>query len=168
MSRALWYQFAQQFNTLRLQFAGKLADPGCIAIRSIEVVSQTHFDWVLVANEYNWDGGRSRFRCECRHCPANCRDDSNVTIDQIDCQCRQLIIVTICPAVLNGNVLTLDIAALFETVMKCSDDRIGFAGRPTAKPSDLWWGALLRMGSSRSHDKRSYQRDELPPSHVSL
>src|SRR5262245_53810456 len=81
---------------------------------------------------------------------------------------RQPVVLTICPAVVDHDVLTLDKASFVQSLANDGDRmRIG-SGRTAAEESNHRQPTLLRPRSDRPCRQAAEQRDELAPNHHSI
>ena len=80
--------------------------------------NQTSRDRIAPDNEHDRDGGHGRPCGERRHGAAAGHDCSDTAAYQIRRQRGQAIIFSVSPAVLDGEVLAVDVSDLFETLLK--------------------------------------------------
>jgi len=73
--------------------------------------------------------------------------------DQIGRQCWQSIVLVICPAVFNRDVLALDIASLFQTPTERGQEMWVRARHPGVEESDYRHRRLLRARRKRPRDR---------------
>src|SRR5207249_7638635 len=94
------------------------------------------------------------------------RDNIDLTADEIGDQCGQLIIAVLRPTIINGYVLSLDIASFAQTLEKPSHQkRIIRAGLPAQEETDHRHLLLLgAQGARRSH-RSAQQEYQLAPPH---
>jgi hypothetical protein len=83
--------------------------------------------------------------------------------DQIGRQCWQLIVLVICPAVFDRDVLALDIASLFQTPTERGQEMWVRAGDPGVEESDHRHRRLLRARRERPRRCAAEQRYEFAP-----
>src|SRR5262249_18830608 len=91
---------------------------GHIAARSCEAFDQPDRDRI---NPYLEDDGDRRSGRLCRQCSGCATWRSNhthLTADQIGCQCRQAIILAVCPAEFDRHVTALDATSLAQAWAK--------------------------------------------------
>src|SRR5262245_48383478 len=87
--------------------------------------------------------------------------------DQIGRQCWQSIVLVICPAVFDRDVLALDIAGLFQASTERGQEMWVRTGRLGAEPSDHRHRRLLRPRRERPCGScPAEQRDERAAFHV--
>src|SRR5262249_7067605 len=124
-------QLVQQPQSLRLQLSGKEAHA---AARPTEAGDEAELDRIRAAAEDDGDGrgcclGGNRGE-------AVAHDDRHLTAHKISRQCRESIHLILCPAELNGDVLTLDVASFFQAIAECSYPRLKRVGCRAVKVSD--------------------------------
>ena len=108
-------EFAQQPKLLRPEIDEQAAHARRVASGSVQADDKTQSDRVVRGREYDRNRrrrrlGRPRFsfvrRCYYGH----------LTTNQVGRQCRQSIVLTFRPAILDGRVLALDIAGLLQAL----------------------------------------------------
>jgi hypothetical protein len=89
---------------------------------------------------------------------------------QIGGKRRQLTVVALCPAIIDGDTATLDIAHFFEPAAKGIHVNRGFLGRARAKEADQRRRRLLLCARSKRPRCRNSRNssNEISPSHCSL
>jgi hypothetical protein len=86
---------------------------------------------------------------------------------QLRRQCRQLIAVSVRPAIFDCHVATLDLASLGEPLHEGAQALRERFGRLSAEIGDDLRCGFLREGGQRQAKSRSYCSSELPASHPS-
>ena len=153
------HQLAQKLHALRRQFGCVRAYAGDVAAGPTEATHEAFADRLGTAEEYN------RYRRgggPCRpggHSAPRGRDHRDLSTNEVVCQCGKAIVLTLRPAVFDGDVLTFDVAALLQTLVELGQE----LGKWT------WRGAIeeayngrrrLRVGGWRAHHydrKKSYE-----------
>src|SRR5215211_1016696 len=100
-------------------------------------------------------------------------DDGDLLANQIGRQRRQSIKLVLGPAIIDQDVLTLDIAGVLEALAKPARALRKTVRRYCTEKADhryrrLLHGGLLRARSKRARRRAAEQSDELPPPHVRL
>ena len=151
--------FAQQLQALRLQCRGQNADPRRVSAGPVHAGHEAQFDRIAPGSEDDRDGCSRRLGRPRRRSAAGGSDHSHPMADQLGRQCRQSIVLAIGRAVLNRNVLALNIARLFQSFAEPCDEICGFCGRPGAEEPDHRHRGLLGP-------RRERPRCATPPSSV--
>src|SRR5262249_5775442 len=101
-----------------------------------------------------------------RSVAASRSNHADPTLNKLGCQRRQTVVATLRPAILDPDVLALDIASLLQALPECRNDmRIALrCGRIEEADN---WHILLRARRERPRCRRAAQkRDELAPPHT--
>src|SRR5262249_42419291 len=97
-------------------------------------------------------------------------DDADLMPKQVDDECRQSIVLTLGPAIFDGDVLPFDVSALLQSLMECCECIGGLAGGPTAEKADHRHGRLLPPRALHFHREQQTaaadQGNELTPRRV--
>jgi hypothetical protein len=101
---------------------------------------------------------KSRFRRSCRSETA-CRDHVDPAGDEIGGQCRQPIIVSLCPAVFDRHILSLDKAGFTHPLVERSHQRRIRAGRGVAEEADQRHRLLLRASGGGPGNRCTAQQE---------
>src|SRR5262249_44133260 len=120
--------------------------------------------WIEAGDE---DDGNCRRRCPCgQRRGAIRRDHVDLTADQVGCQRRQTIVLTLRPAILDCDVLSFKVAGAFQALAECArSDCISIGGCAVEK-SDHRHRPLLRARRERPGDRHpANEPGELAPSH---
>src|SRR5262249_22141411 len=99
-----------------------------------------------------------RFGSDCCNDAGN-RNRAHLTTDQIGGQCRQSVVLALREAVLDRQVLALDIADFLEPLAKGHHTVISHS-RLTAEPPDSRHGCLLCARRERPRSRAAEQSDE--------
>src|ERR1019366_6806304 len=105
--------------SFRAGHQGKTTDACDIAVRAIEALNEPRFDGVAAAGEYDWNGCGRSLRGQSVRIATTGRDDGDPAADKIGGHCRQPIILSLRPAILDDDVLPLGIAHLLQTPAEC-------------------------------------------------
>ena len=118
-TRGCGHQRPQELQPLRRQLCPEEIDPGHVAARPGEARDKTKRDRVFGNHEH--DGNRrGRLGRGQRRGRAGHGDDVDAPANEVGRQHRQPIGFVLAPAIFDRNVLTLNIAALFEALAKCA------------------------------------------------
>jgi hypothetical protein len=108
-----------------------------IALRTIQVVDDARSDGITANCEHDRNRRGRRLGCQRSRCAANRGEYRDPTLDQLVRQCRQLLVLAACPAVLNREGAALDEARLAEALVKGRHDEIRIRPRQAAEqPND--------------------------------
>ena len=75
-----------------------------------------------------------------------------MTVNQIGGQRRQLIVLTLCPPVLECQVSALDVTGFSQAPTECGGDSHALIERREVEKPNHWHGWLLRACHKRPHD----------------
>src|SRR5262249_1464982 len=95
---------------------GKWGPPGDMSAGPVETRNQPELHRVAADTEYNRCAARRRF---CGHdggLAAARDDDGNLLLDELRCQLRQAIVLSVCPAVFDLDVLPIHVTGAPETL----------------------------------------------------
>ena len=92
-------------------------------------------------------------------------DCCHVTAYQIGCEVRQLIKLILRPPILDGHILTLDMAGFAEALPECGHETRSIARPRAAKESDYRHCRLLRGCHQRPRCRAANKCDELAAFH---
>jgi hypothetical protein len=92
---------------------------GDVAARAVEAGDQAKLDRVATHRKNNLNVGRYRLSSWSRKITPAADDHGYLTANQLSCQRRKAIMLTFCPSVLDGDILSLDEAAFFQALAKC-------------------------------------------------
>src|SRR5262245_24654265 len=117
------HQFAELLKSLWYEFIIEQAHTRKVTARTVEARDETKLDRVAPRNEDN-----RKFRCRglCykrRINTTDCSDDSDPTANEVGGEHRQPIVVTFCPAVLDGDILAFDVSNLFQPLIERGYER---------------------------------------------
>src|SRR5262249_37941843 len=166
----LWNQLVQESETLSLHLANKKVYTCRVAAGPVETGDKPQLDWVVTAGEHDRNCRRRLFGCQRGPDASRRTDDADLRPKQVDDECRQSIVLTLGPAIFDGDVLPFDVSALLQSLMECCECIGGLAGGPTAEKADHRHGRLLPPGALHLHREQQTaaadQGNELAPSHV--
>src|SRR5215471_7575451 len=136
-----------------------------VAARPGEVGDKTKLNRVFTDTEDDRDACCRSFGCK-RGCGANRGDHGHLSADQVGHQCRQAIVLSLQPVVLDRHVLAFDVAGFIEAFAKPGHvARVGI-GRPGSDEPDHRQRRLLRARRERpSRYTAADKCDEFPPPH---
>src|SRR5262249_7288808 len=108
-----------------------------------------------------------RARCLDRECRGggDRGDRCHPTVNQIGCQHWQLVVSSLCPAVFNPQILTLDVAGLFQALAERRRVVCERLRRATMQKPNHRHRALLRTRRERPSRHATEQTDELASLH---
>jgi hypothetical protein len=92
-----------------------------VAGRSAETDYETFFYRIVAARKHDRDRGGCGLGGESRRRPAS-HNDGHLVVDQIGDQICQSIVLTVCPAGLDNNVLTFDKTGFVEALAVCGHE----------------------------------------------
>jgi hypothetical protein len=130
---------------------------------SIEAVDQPSFGRIAAHPENDWDGRCCRACSACRGIPADAHEHVHAAVNKFCGKCREPAIVTARPAVLEGHIFSLYIAALPQTLVKGSNHVLGIFGCACAHESNDRRRLLRTRGERPSRPSAAEQHDELAP-----
>jgi hypothetical protein len=146
-------QLHDHFQTFCDQFSGAPSDARDIATWPVQAGDETQFDRIATDREH--DGNRDR-RCLGRECRGGTdrRDNrAHLTTHQIGRHRRQAIILTFRPAIFDCDVLSFDVAGVFQALAKCArGDRIPI-GRCAVEEPDHRHRRLLSARRKRPRSR---------------
>src|SRR5262249_16635744 len=90
-------------------------------------------------------------------------DHRHLTAYQIGCEVRQYVVLVLRPAILDHNILALDVAGFTKALPECGQIACTIRKRRAAEESDHRHCRLLRPRRERPRRRGSEQRDELAP-----
>jgi len=94
-------------------------------------------------------------------------NDGDLSVDEIGHECRQAIVLTLQPVVLDRHVLAFDDAGFVEAIAESDHVARGGFGRTAAKESDHRQRRLLRIRAERPRNRRAADNgNELPSADV--
>src|SRR5262249_53099417 len=160
-------QLMQQFEQLRRQQVAQEAHAGDIAPWSVEAGDKAKLDGVAADHE---DDRYRRARCLDRECRGggDRGDRCHPMVNQIGCQHWQLVVSPLGPAVFNPQVLTLDVAGLFQALAERRRVVCERLRRATMQKPNHRQRRLLRARRDRPCRRTAEKRDELAPAAHSI
>jgi len=159
------HQLTQECKPLSHQFVKKIIDTCHVAARPGEAGNKTKPYWVVANIENNGDRRGCRFGRQRRMDTSGRDDRGDLTANQFIREGRQSIKLIPGPTVFDGNVLALDIAALFETQTECAKQVRVRVERCAVEKSNHRHRRLLRARRERPRRRPAEQRDERAPLH---
>src|SRR5215510_107442 len=164
--RGLRDKLLQKSQTFGHLLGKQPTDAGDIASRSIEACDEANRNGVCAGDEYDGYRCGCRLDRESRHLSADGNNEGHLPMHERGRKRRQPVVLTICPAVVDHDVLTLDKASFVQSMANNGDRmRIG-SGRTAAEESNHRQPTLLRARPERPCSRRAAeQRDEISPPH---
>ena len=143
------------------------ADTGDVAARPVEAGDETSLDRVAAGAEDDRNCRGRGFGRECRWHAARCGDDGHPAADQIGRQFRQSIVLTLCPAVFDRDVLAFDVAGFAQPFAECRHEVVRSAqANPRRDIRSPASPAAARAPQRPRRRGAAEQRDELAPPHM--
>src|SRR5262249_32313641 len=138
-----------------------------VAAGPVETGDKPQLDWVVTAGDYYRNCRRLLLGCQRGPDASRRSDDADLMPKQVDDECRQSIVLTLGPAVFDGDVLPFDVSALLQSLMECCECIGGLAGGPTAEKADHRHARLLPPRALHLHREQQTaaadQGNELTP-----
>src|SRR5262249_18991835 len=108
----------QQPHPFAVHLAQKIIDARRVAAGTSKARHKTEFDWVLADTEDDRDGRGCSSGSERGGVISSCGDQRDLPADQVSHQCREAIILSRNPMVLDRDVTTIDVAGFVEALVK--------------------------------------------------
>src|SRR5262245_6939474 len=141
-------------------------DASDIAPSSIEVGNETDRNGDCAGRKSHRNSCGCRLGRETRRLSADGNNDGHLPTHERGRKRRQPVVLTICPAVVDHDVLTLDEASYVQSLANDGDKLRIDSGRTAAEESDHRQPTLLRPGRKwPSRCRAAYQRDDLAAPH---
>src|SRR5262249_5284392 len=154
-------QLAHQSQFLWYQRADEQVYPSCVAAGPAQTGDKSHLDRIRTTAEDDRNRYGRRHRGS-RCCIASSRGDHrHLPLDQIGGQRRQPVIAALRPAILDRDVLALDVATFLQPHPKCGRQMRGWPGRWAAEIPDHRHRRLRRTRRERPRRRTADERDEL-------
>ena len=155
-------QFVCEFEPLRAKRGIELADAGDIAAGMIEICHQPDLHGIAGGGEHDRDFIGRLFG---RQIGGRIGDDHrDLALHKIGGKLRQATVVAVGPAIFDGDVFTVDKAALLEALPECGDLRLIFLCRGAVDQADHRHGLLgARRKGHQCHAAK--QSDEFATLH---
>jgi len=132
----LGHEFGEQLDSLAPQLDGEKGHPRKVAAGPGKAGDQAAFDRITPAEKDDRDR-RGRILCrQCGEVTATGYDDVDPPLDQVGGQCGQPIILTLCPAVFDRDVLPLDIPSFAQSPVEGGHKGCKWTGRSAAEETD--------------------------------
>src|SRR5262249_42105544 len=163
--RRRWPQLAEQPQTLRLHLVDQRAYARDVAARTMEVGHAPGPDRIGAARKNDWYGRGRRLGGEGRWVATDCHNDAHLLMHEVGDELCQPIVLTLCPPVLKGNILTLDKALFIDALTHNRNERRIEVGRTAAEQADSRKRTLLRARRERPRRRAAESEDELAPVH---
>src|SRR5262245_8290063 len=155
------YEFAQEFKPLRLEGDRQTADARDIPAGPVHARDETVLYLVAAGLEDNRYRGGCCLRCKGGRGRAACRDDSDLTANEIGGQQRQSIVLTVRPPIFDRHVPPLDVSGLAQTLAECGRELRACPTRTKIEIPDNWNGCLRARRKRPSGRRAAEQRDEV-------
>jgi hypothetical protein len=101
-------EFMQQFQPLRSEFTSDKRHSRNVATRFVETCDESCGDRIDTGRENDRNGLGRRHRRPGGDGAATCEDDCDLATDEIGGHCGKPIEMTVCPAILDSDVSTID------------------------------------------------------------
>src|SRR5882724_2581480 len=113
------------------------------------MIYQPDLEWIVGAGEYYRNNRGSSLGGERRNRAAGRNDNRDARCDQFGGKPRQPIKLAARPAILDRNILSLDIAGVRKTTLKCRQDISGRLGRKAMQEANRTQARLLCVRRNR-------------------
>ena len=153
-----WHQCTQQFQPLRCDLSTQVIDPCDVATGPGEARDETKPDRVFADGKDDWDRRGCRLGRECGRVSRR-GDHRDLSTNQIACQRRQSIQLSLGPTIFDRDVLPLDVSGLVQASAKRAQTDCILTVRSRAEEPDHRHRRLLRA-------RRERPRRRAPPSSV--
>jgi hypothetical protein len=162
------HQVVHQLQALCDQFNVEDRDAGDVAVRPVHAGDETNLDRVGTDQKNDWDGlGRCLGGKRSRRA-ASYGDNVHPAAHKFGRQCRQSVVMAFRPPVVDGNILTLDVARIGQASMKCGDVVVHDFTCCSAEITDRRH-CRLRVRNQRPRNRRAAEKGyEIAPSHDCL
>jgi hypothetical protein len=158
-------QLMQQSKLLCPELSKDKRDTGDIAARPVETGDETELNRVTTACEDDRDRRSRRFGYHCRGSVMR-SDHRHLTAYQISCEVGQSFLLVLRPAILDRDILALDVSGFTNALPECGQIACTISKRRAAEKADHRHGRLLRPRRDRPRGRRAAeQRDELAADH---
>jgi hypothetical protein len=158
-----WHELVEHLQALRYGFRGEKGHARNVSPWPVQARYQTGCDRISPIRKHDRDRRSRGFCCERRRGAADGSDHHHLTANQVFRQRCQPIILALCKAVFDPDILALDIASLRETLPERDQETCRVRVRPGAEKPNGRHCALLRPRRERPACRgAAEQRDELP------
>src|ERR1700682_5989699 len=158
--------FVKQRHSFRYALDVEPADAGHVAAWPIEAGDEAGLYRIFAAvKDDRYRGGRRHGETR-RHNAAGCGNNIDLATNQFGGEHRQLVRIAARPAILDDDVLPLDIARLAQAVAKHLPIRRVPLGRLTAEEADDRHCRLLRARGPWQYGRSTNHTDEIAPPHL--
>jgi hypothetical protein len=148
-ARCRWHQFVEKPQPLCTQFTADKIDASRVAPRAAKTGDKTESDRVFANTEHDRNCGGCILSGNRGGSAARYRNDTHLPIHQISRQLRQPIVSTLCPTILDRDVLTLEVAGFSKTSSEGTQEPcIRFDSASVEQPNDRH-RRLLRTSHGR-------------------
>src|SRR5215472_13511198 len=158
-------QFTQQLQPFRLHLGHKPAHTRDVAARTMQAGDDAAPDRVGSPHEHDRNRRGRRLGRQGRWVATYCNNDGHALAHKIGGEPRQSIVLPLCPAIVDGDVLTLDNTYFIETLADDRHERCVDSERTAAEQPNHRKRTLLRTRRERPRRRTPEQRDELAPLH---
>src|SRR5262249_30132077 len=161
-------QLAQKLETFRAKRRHKRMDASRVPARPIEAIDEPIPDRIAPARENERDGVGQPPNCPERLGSACGHDQFHAASDQINCQCRQPVVLAFRPAIFDPQIAADEKASFAQSLAERGQQNILLkVSRSRTEITDGPWRRLLRARRERPRGRAAEQDDELSPPHVS-
>src|SRR5262249_33632822 len=159
-------QLMQQPKLLCPKLRRNEGDTGDVAARPVETGDEAELNRVAAGYEDDRDRRSRRLGYNCRGDVMR-SDHRHLTAYQIGCEVGQSLDLVLRPAILDHDILALDVAGFTNPLPEGGQITCTIAKRRTAEETDHRHRRLLRPRHERPRDRRAHeQRDELATLHL--
>src|SRR5262245_40757074 len=156
-------QLMQQPKALSPKSRRNEGDTGDVAAWSVEAGDEAKLNRVTAGCEDDRDRRSRRLGYNCRRGVMR-SDHRHLTAYQIGCEVGQPVVLVLRPAILDHDILALDVAGFANALPECGQIACTISKRRAAEKSDHRHRRLLRARRKRPRGRAAGdQRDELPP-----
>jgi hypothetical protein len=148
------HELVQQADSLGLHLVGQQREAGRVSARPVETVDEAGLDGITAHAEDDGDRRGRPLGRNCRDIAARSHEHGYPAAHEIGCQGRQPLVLTMRPAILDGDVPAFDETGIPQALPERSEQVRGILRRPAAHPSDHRQPRRLRPRRQRPEDGR--------------
>ena len=160
-------QFANELEALRFERASQHVNAGGVATRPVEAVDEPDVHRIVAGDEHDRYRRSRGLGSDRRGGCAESGKNGYLPPNQVGCERRQLIELSVRPAIFDLNVLALDVAGLIQALEEPGRRQCERLRREKSKKPYHLHRGLLRARGKRQCDHPSAERGyELPPANA--